>query len=73
MKTGRFQINPASAIVSGLLLASPLPALAQVDASSIGNRVSKPVCVYKAVMSDAEIEACTGRRVTYDYAIKTKS
>ena len=60
MKTGRFLINPASAIVSGLLLALPLLALAQVDASSIGNRVSKPVCVYKAVMSDAEIDRVAG-------------
>ena len=28
-----------------------------------------PVCVYKAVMSDTEIQACTGHPVHYDYRI----
>ena len=30
---------------------------------------SKPHCVYKGVMSDAEIELCTGYPVHYDYGI----
>ncbi len=69
MKTGQFLINPASAIVLAALLAFPMHSLAQSDASSFGGRASKPVCVYKGVMSDAEIEVCTGFRVRYNYAI----
>ena len=34
-------------------------------------RPSKPLaaCVYTAVMSDPEIEACTGHKVQYDYSV----
>jgi hypothetical protein len=54
------------------------PALAAAQSSSgphrnnlvISRSAPKPVCEYKAVMSDAEIEACTGRRVHYDYRIR---
>ncbi len=69
MKTGQFLINPASAIVLVASLAFPLHALAQSDFSSFGGRPSKPVCVYKGVMSDAEIEVCTGYPVHYNYAV----
>ena len=69
MKTGQFLINPASAIAIAAFLAFPMPSLAQSSASLFGGRVPKPVCVYKGVMSDAEIELCTGYRVHYNYAI----
>lgn len=69
MKTGQFLIHPASAIVLAAFLAFPMHSLAQSNASPFGGRAPKPVCVYKAVMSDAEIEVCTGFRVHYNYAI----
>ena len=69
MKTGRFLINPASAIFLAAILAFPMHSLAQSSASALGDRAPKPVCVYKGVMSDAEIELCTGFRVRYNYAI----
>jgi hypothetical protein len=69
MKTGQFLINPASAIVLAAFLAFPMHTLAQSNGSSFGGRTTKPVCVYKGVMSDAEIEVCTGFRVHYNYAI----
>ena len=69
MKTGQFSINPASAIVLAAFVAFPMHALAQSNASPLGGRAPKPVCVYKGVMSDAEIEACTGHRVQYDYRV----
>lgn len=69
MKTGKFLIKPASAIFFAAFLAFPVHALAQSNASPFGARAPKPVCVYKGVMSDAEIEVCTGYRVHYDYAI----
>lgn len=69
MKTGQFLINPASAIVLAAFLAFPMHSLAQSNASPFGDRAPKPVCVYKGVMSDAEIEVCTGHRVHYNYAI----
>jgi len=34
---------------------------------------ARPVCVYKGVMSDAEIELCTGHPVHYDYRILSGS
>jgi hypothetical protein len=69
MKIGRFLINPASAITLAASLAFPMHSLAQSNASPFESRAPKPVCVYKAVMSDAEIELCTGFRVHYNYAI----
>jgi hypothetical protein len=69
MKTGQFLINPASAIALAAFLAFPMHSLAQSNASPFGGRVPKPVCVYKGVMSDAEIELCTGYRVHYNYAV----
>ena len=69
MKTGQFPINPASTVVMAALLAFPMHSLAQSKASPFVHRAPTPVCVYKAVMSDAEIEVCTGYRIHYDYAI----
>jgi hypothetical protein len=69
MKTGQFLIIPASAIVLAAFLAFPTHSLAQSNASSFGGRAPKPVCVYKGVMNDAEIELCTGFRVHYNYAV----
>ena len=69
MKTGQFLVNPACAIVLAAFLAFPIHSLAQSNASPFGGRAPKPVCVYKAVMSDAEIEVCTGFQVHYSYAI----
>lgn len=69
MKTGQFLIKPASAIVLAAFLAFPMHSLAQSNASPFGDRAPKPGCVYKGVMSDAEIELCTGYRVHYNYAI----
>ena len=69
MKTGQFLINPASAIALAAFLAFPMHSLAQSNANSFGGRAPKPVCDYKGVMSDAEIELCTGFRVQYNYAI----
>jgi len=69
MKTGQFLINPARAIVLAAFLAFPMHSLAQSDASPFGGRAPRPVCVYKGVMSDAEIEVCTGYRIRYYYAI----
>jgi hypothetical protein len=71
MKTGKFLINPASAIALVAFLAFPVLSLAQSDASPFGARAPKPVCVYKGVMSDAEIERCTGFPVHYNYAINS--
>jgi hypothetical protein len=67
MKTGQFLIKPAGAIVVAAFLAFPMLSLAQSNASSFGRLDSKPVCVYKGVMSDAEIEVCTGHRIHYNY------
>ena len=69
MKTGQFLINPASAIFLAAFLAFPMHSLAQSKASPFGDRAPKPVCVYKGVMSDAEIELCTGFRVQYNYVV----
>ena len=69
MKTGQFLINPA--IVLAAFLAFPMHSLAQSNAGPFGGRTPKPVCVYKGVMSDAEIELCTGYRVHYNYAINS--
>src|SRR5688500_3501704 len=69
MKTGQLLINPASAVVIAAFLAFPMHSLAQSKAGPFGGRAPKPVCVYEGVMSDAEIEVCTGHRVHYDYAI----
>jgi len=69
MKTDEFSINPARGIVLAAFLALPMHSMAQSDASLFGDRAQKPVCVYKGVMSDAEIELCTGFRVHYNYAI----
>ena len=75
MKTGQFLINPANAIVLAAFLAFPMHSLAQRKASPLpkaspsGELDTRPVCVYKGVMSDAEIELCTGHRVHYNYAV----
>ena len=64
------------AVISAALLLCPALALAQSSSSpfttsSLTNRPApKPVCVYKGVMSDAEIEACTGHKVQYDYRVR---
>ena len=66
----------AWAVISAALLLCPALALAQSAISpfttgSLANRPApKPVCVYKGVMSDAEIEACTGHPVHYDYRVR---
>jgi hypothetical protein len=65
MKTAQF-------FLAGLL-AVPLHSLAQSDVSPYGGRESKPVCEYKGVMSDAEIERCTGFRVQYNYGVYSGS
>jgi hypothetical protein len=62
-------ITPASAIALAAFLALPMPSLAQFNASSFGGRAQTPVCEYKGVMSDAEIQACTGFRVRYSYDV----
>ena len=72
MKSGQFLINPASAIAFAAFLAFPMHSLAQSNAGSFGARAPKPVCVYKGVMSDAEIELCTGYRVRYNYATDSR-
>lgn len=69
MKTGQYLINPASAIALAAFLTLPMHSLAQSKSNSLGSRAPKPVCDYKGVMSDAEIELCTGFRVHYNYAI----
>ena len=69
MKTARFPITPAIAIVLAAFLALPMHALAQSGASYFGGSAPMPVCVYKGVMTDAEIETCTGFRVRYGYDV----
>ena len=62
-------------VFSAALLLCPALALAQspkspLKNSSLANRpAAKSACVYKAVMSDPEIEACTGHKVQYDYSV----
>jgi hypothetical protein len=68
MKTGQFLIKPASAIVVAAFLTFPMLSSAQSNASASGRLDTRPVCVYKGVMSDAEIEVCTGHRIHYYYA-----
>jgi len=67
MKTRKTLTNPASAVVLAAFLAFPMPLLAQFSDSSFAGPAPKPVCVYKGVMSDAEIEICTGYPVRYNY------
>jgi hypothetical protein len=69
MKPRKFLINPASAIALAAFLALPMSSLAQFDSSPIAGPAAKPVCVYKGVMSDAEIELCTGHPVHYNYGV----
>ena len=69
MKTGRFLINPGRAIAFAAFLAFPIHSFAQPNAGPYGGRAANPDCVYKGVMSDAEIENCTGYRVLYNYAV----
>ncbi len=66
--------DAAWTVLSAAILLCPALASAQSSISPItttlANRAApKPPCVYKGVMSDAEVEACTGHRVTYDYRI----
>ncbi len=66
--------DAAWAVISAVLLICPVIAFAQTS-----NRLSttryltksdaKPQCEYKVVMSDAEIEACIGRKVQYNYRV----
>jgi len=69
MKTDQFLIHPARAIALAAFMAFPMHSFAQSNTSLFGDRAPKPVCDYKPVMSDAEIELCTGNRVRYDYAV----
>ena len=68
--------DAAWAVIGAALLLCPALALAQSSNSpstirSLADRSApKPVCVYKGVMSDAEVEACTGHPVHYDYRIR---
>ena len=74
MKTGQCLINPGRAVVIAAFLAFPMHSLAQSKASPFVHRAPKPVCDYKAVMSDAEIEVCTGYRIHYNYrAVPSRS
>ena len=60
--------DAAWAVIGAALLLCPALAPAQ---SSISPRlVPKPVCEYKGVMSDAEIERCTGHVVRYYYGAR---
>ncbi len=67
--------DAAWAVISAAILVCPALASAQssispIRANTLTNRPApKPPCVYKGVMSDAEVEACTGHRVIYDYRI----
>ena len=66
--------DAAWAVISAVLLLCPAIAFAQTSnrpstTRSLTKSDAKPVCVYKGVMSDAEIEACTGHRVQYDYRV----
>lgn len=67
MKPRKTLTGPASAVVLAAFLAFPMPLLAQFSDNSFGGTAAKPVCVYKGVMSDAEIEICTGYPVRYNY------
>lgn len=76
MKTRRSPL-PRALAGAALLLG---PALAWSQAAPFayhdwtnGHLTEKPHCVYKGVMSDAEIELCTGHPVHYDYGIKPQS
>jgi hypothetical protein len=68
MKTVQFLIKPASTLFVTAFLAFPMLSWAQYNASASGRLDTRPVCAYKGVMSDAEIEVCTGHRVHYNYA-----
>ena len=74
----RMRRDAAGAVISAALLLCPALALAQYSnsplaASALTNRIApKPVCVYKGVMTDAEIEVCTGHPVQYDYRVLYK-
>ena len=72
-------MKPLLLTVSAALLACSTCAFAQSQSSgSITSRTTQsiqwtghgtpPPCVYKGVMTDAEIQACTGRAVHYDYS-----
>lgn len=63
----------ASAVGLAAFLAFSTPLLAQFGDRSFAGPPAKPVCVYKGVMSDAEIEVCTGYRVRYNYDYGTDS
>jgi hypothetical protein len=61
------------AALAGAALLLGSTALAQQTAEGRGaihwTGPAEPECVYKAVMSDAEIQACTRRPVRYDYRV----
>ena len=68
-----FLVLIRTAVFSAALLVCAQPVSAQSRKAPAGDirwtGPATPVCVYKAVMSDAEIQACTGRPVRYDYRI----
>ena len=64
----------AWAVISAVLLLCPAIAFAQTSNRPSTTRYltksdAKPQCEYMAVMSDAEIEACTGHKVQYNYRV----
>ncbi len=62
--------DAACAVISAALLLCPALALAQSSNRPAPKPVPQSACVYKGVMSDAEVEACTGHPVKYDYRIR---
>ena len=66
--------DAAWAVISAVLLLCPAIAFAQTSNRPSTTRYltksdAKPECVYKGVMSDAEIKACIGHKVQYDYRV----
>jgi len=64
----------AWAVISAVLLLCPAIAFAQTSNRPSTTRYltksdAKPQCEYKVVMSDAEIEACIGHKVQYNYRV----
>jgi hypothetical protein len=63
-----------SALMGAALLLVPALAPAQDSAFAFHDwtgghyAAAKPVCTYKGVMTDAEIELCVGHAVQYSYA-----
>jgi len=62
-----------AALLLGPALAWPQAAPFAYHNWTNGHLTVKPHCVYKGVMSDAEIELCTGHPVHYHYGISPQS